>query len=287
MTFMRRVRYAFETVAAYLIYGFFWLLPVSAASDLGGFLMRHIGPRMGITRVARKNLELAFPEKPAAQLQLIIIGMWDNLGRVIAEYPHLRKIWSRVELVGAEHLVVARESGKPAIFFGGHLANWEVNVLAAKMNGLDIHLVYRKPNNPGVDGLLRHARNAGAVGHIRKGPQGARDILSVIRDNGAVGMLVDQRLKEGVAAPFFGREAMTATVMAPFVFKYGCPLYPSRSERLGGARFRVTIYPPLKVPDTGDRNADTLKLMTDVNKLLESWIRERPEQWLWIHKRWG
>ena len=116
MTFMRRVRYAFETVAAYLIYGFFWLLPVSAASDLGGFLMRHIGPRMGITRVARKNLELAFPEKPAAQLQLIIIGMWDNLGRVIAEYPHLRKIWSRVELVGAEHLVVARESGKPAIF---------------------------------------------------------------------------------------------------------------------------------------------------------------------------
>lgn len=99
-------------------------------------------------------------------------------------------------------------------------------------------------------------------------------------------MLVDQKMTDGIAVPFFGRDAMTAPALAQFALKYDAPIIPVRSERLEGARFRITFYPELKTPKTGDRHADILAIMTNVNASMESWIRERPEQWLWLHRRW-
>ncbi len=285
-SFFRRMRYGLETVLAYLVYGFFRLLPLSGASATGGFLLRALGPRMGISRIALKNLDLAFPEKSSAEKQRILVGMWDNLGRVIAEYPHLHRIWPCVELAGREHLEAARDSGRPAIFLAGHLANWEINAIGARQCGLPLHLVYRKPNNSGVDGLLRHARDSGATGHIEKGAAGAREIFSLLRQGQAIGMLVDQKLNEGVAVPFFGHLAMTASAFAQFALKFDCPLYPSRIERLEGCRFRMTVFPALNVTRTGDKEADVQNILVAMNAMLEDWIRARPEQWLWIHKRW-
>lgn len=286
--FLRRLRYAAETVAAYLVYVFFRLLPLPLASDAGGALLRLIGPHMGISRVARDNLDMAFPEKTAEEKRRILTGMWDNLGRVMAEYPHLHRIWRHIELRGGEHLAHARDTKEPAIFFGGHIANWEISALSAKAAGLPVHLVYRKPNNPGVDSLLRRARDSGAAGHIEKGPSGAKEIFRVLRQGGAVGMLLDQKTGNGgIPVPFFGHNAMTTPAPAQFALKLGCKLYPTRAERLRGCDFRLTIFPPLAVVDTGDETADIARITGDINALLESWVRERPEQWLWIHKRWS
>ena len=282
---MKPLRYALETVLAYLTYGFFRLLPLEIASDAGGKLVRTMGPCMGISRVALRNLDMAFPEKTPDERAQILGGMWENLGRVIAEYPHLRELGPRIELAGGEHLEKVAREGGPVIFFAGHLANWELCALTAKMNGVDIHLVYRKPNNPGVDSLLRHARNSGAKGHIKKGREGAREIVSVLKKKGVIGMLMDQKLNEGLAIPFFGRPAMTAPAIAQFALRMKCPVYPCRVERLDGCAFRVTILPPLDTTPDGSGEEAT-RILTDINKLLEDWIRERPEQWLWIHRRW-
>lgn len=286
---LQRMRYAVETVLAYVVYGFFRLLPPSCASAFGGMLMEKIGPRMGVTRVAYKNLDIAFPDKTAAEKEAIVKGMWNNLGRVIAEYPHLDKIWDRVELVGVENLVRAREGGRATIFWGGHMANWECAAMAGRRHDVDVHVVYRKPNNPGVDGLLRRARARGGVsGHIAKGDDGAREILSVLRRNGTVGILIDQKLTEGIPVPFFGQEALTAPVVAAFAQRLGCAVHPLRVERLAAGRLRVTVYSPMTLPaSTGDREADMKALMVEMNTLLEAWIREKPADWLWIHKRWG
>jgi KDO2-lipid IV(A) lauroyltransferase len=280
----KRLRYAAETAAAYLLYGIFRLLPLDAASNAGGFIMRSLGPRMGISRTARRNLAAAFPGKTEAERQEILSECWDNLGRVIGEYPHLHRIAARVELAGAEHLGAA--NGRGAIFFGAHSGNWEVGAVAARRQGVDLTLVYRRPNNPGVDGLLRHARDSGGVGHVPKGRGAAREIMSVLQKQGAIAMLMDQKMNEGVAVPFFGRNVMTAPAIAHFALGRGCPVYPCRVERLGGAKFRVTIYPQIDTSSTGDKAADVLRILTDVNATLESWIRERPGQWLWLHRRW-
>jgi KDO2-lipid IV(A) lauroyltransferase len=121
----------------------------------------------------------------------------------------------------------------------------------------------------------------------RKARQGAREMLSVLKKNGVLGILMDQKLNEGVAIPFFGRDAMTAPAIALFALKFGCPVYPTRVERLNGCRFKMTIYPALETPRSGNQEQDTRTMLVEINRLLETWIRERPEQWLWIHRRWG
>lgn len=289
LTWKQRCRYSLETVAAYAYCGLSRLLPVQAASALGGFLMRVIGPRLGITRVARKNLMEAFPEKSTEECDRIIAGMWDNLGRVLAEYPHLSSIGRRVEVVGGEHFAAAKESGqrgRPSIFFGAHIGNWEVSGVGAKKHGLDVNVVYRRPNNPWVDGLLRNARSTAVSRQIAKGADGARELLSLLKRGEALGILMDQKLSNGVAVPFFGRDAMTAPAPALFALRFDCDLYPTQTERLPGARFRLTIHPPMTIEKTGNREEDVLRILTEVNRHLEDWIRARPEQWLWIHRRW-
>jgi KDO2-lipid IV(A) lauroyltransferase len=282
----RRLRYALETAGTYIVYGFFRLLPYRQASSLGGWLLTRLGMKMGVSRVALRNLDLSFPEKSEREKNEILRGMWNNLGRVVAEYPHLSSIEKDIEILGGENLDSARLSGKPIIFFGGHIGNWEAIPVATSRLGIDTHIVYRKPNNTGVDGLLRNARSVGAVGQIEKGIDGARQIMTVLRQGGAVAMLVDQNITGGMAVDFFGRPAMTSPGPAYFALRFDCPLYPVRVERLENGRLRVTILPPLPVVSTGDRHADAEVILKDMNALLEGWIRERPSQWLWLHRRW-
>lgn len=284
--FARRLRYASEAVLVYILYIFFRILPIDVASALGGAIGRCIGPYLPSSTVARRNLAAAFPYKRGVELENIVAGMWNNLGRVLAEYAHLPCIWKRVEIVGGEHLTAARDSGKPAMFFGAHLANWEVGTIASKKTGLEMHPIYRKPNNPWVNKILHYARGAGASGQIAKGASGAREMLSVLRNKGSLAILMDQKLNEGMAIPFFGRAVMTATALASFALKFDCSVHPVRIERLKGCHFMMTVYPALEIPHSGDGDRDTREILTKVNQHLEGWIRERPEQWLWIHQRW-
>lgn len=287
LPFSTRLRYLGEAVAAYILYGFFRILPPAAASWTGGRILSAIGPRMGISRVARQNILRAFPEKTDDWRENVLRGMWENLGRVIGEYPHLRRLARDVEMVNAHYLTDTAAARTPAIFFSGHTANWEISGIAAKKQGLRVNMVYRRPNNIFLDGLLRHARGAGAdIGHIAKGNSGGREIVSALRRGEALAILMDQKLSNGVPVPFFGYPAMTAPAAAHFALRFGCPVYPVHIERLSGTRFRLTVEPPLAVADTGDTAADTLAVLGQINARLEDWIRQRPEQWLWLHRRW-
>lgn len=286
----QRVKYAVETALAFFFYGLFRMMPLTLASAVGGFVMSRIGPHMGASRTARRNLANAFPEKTDAEREEIVRGMWDNLGRVIGEYPHLRKIALRIEAenIGIFELASPLPDGTPraCIFFSGHLANWEACGIFAASRGLDINLVYRKPNNPGVEWLLRYARGGAAVGHIAKGAQGARQMMSALRAGESLGVMMDQKLTEGLPVPFFGRPAMTATAIVQFAMKFNCPVIPLQVQRLPGVRFRLRFLPPIEIPATGNRDADTLQALGTVNQMLEDWIRERPAEWLWLHRRW-
>ena len=135
--------------------------------------------------------------------------------------------------------------------------------------------------------MIQRARGSGGGGsYYPKSRTGARALLEAIKHGGHLGILVDQKYNEGIPVPFFGHDAMTTTAPASFAIRYRIPLVPARVERLVGANFRVTVFPALKVPDSGDLISDTRTVMTEVNSLFERWIREKPEQWLWLHRRW-
>ncbi|HEX9703426.1 MAG TPA: lysophospholipid acyltransferase family protein, partial [Rhodospirillales bacterium] len=216
-----------------------------------------------------------------------VAEMWDNLGRVLGEFPHIETIVrKRVQLVGEEHLEAVRRDGTACIFFSGHLANWELFPLSASHVGVPCVLVYRAVNNPLIDTMLRRIRRFGPDDMLAKGPGGARGAVKALKAGRRLGMLVDQKMNDGIPAPFFGRDVMTAPALAELALRFGCPVVPARVTRLKGARFKLTILPPLQLIRTGDHRADVAANMAQVNALLEKWIRETPEQWLWLHNRW-
>jgi KDO2-lipid IV(A) lauroyltransferase len=279
-----------EAAGLALVLTAFGALPVDWASGLGGFLGRAIGPRLGLSRRARANLNRALPANSESQNRRILRGMWDNLGRSVAEFPHLDRICAaqsgRVEIVNQAAVEELLNDGKPGIVFGGHFGNWEVGPSTIhRLMGDTLVSVYREANNPWADRLLRRWQRSRRA--VPKGAEGGRDLIRHLNQGGHVAMLVDQKLNDGIAVPFFGREAMTAPAIARLGLRFHCPVVPIRTERLRGARFRFIVLPRLELADTGNTTADVLAAMTRINALIESWVRARPEQWLWLHRRWA
>ncbi|HZL60471.1 MAG TPA: lauroyl acyltransferase [Stellaceae bacterium] len=287
----RRIVERVEGGAARLAFAFFKLLPIDAASAVGGWLARAIGPHLGISKRARDNLRRALPGIAETEIARIVRGMWDNLGRVVAEYPHLDELeigapGRRVESRGVDEILAGGAPKTRYIFFSAHCGNWEIALLATKQYGLDVVGIYRAANNPFVDRLMAEARSVIGIELVPKGATAAKRALGALNEGKHLCMLVDQKMNDGIAVPFFGRDAMTAPALARLALRHDCVVVPVRVERLTGARFRLTAEAPLPLPRSGDLQTDTLALMSAVNATVERWVRARPEHWLWLHRRW-
>ena len=284
-----------ETLLVRALLGLFGALSPEAASNLGGGVMRAVGPLLPSNKVVVNNLRQALPELSPAECRRIGRDAWENLGRVLAELVHLPAILNLtergpgLEVVGSENIASALLSEPTAIFFSAHLANWELLIPhGIRMGGL-LGGIYRAPQRPGVDGLLNRMRHLGAgraFPMFRKGNKGGRDALAHMRAGGKLAVLMDQKLNEGIAVPFFGRPAMTAPASARFALRFRCPVVPVHIERLGPARYRLIGEPQIELPDTGNADEDAKILTTRVNEIIERWIRARPGEWLWMHRRW-
>jgi Kdo2-lipid IVA lauroyltransferase/acyltransferase len=192
----------------------------------------------------------------------------------------------RLEVVGLEHLVNLALDGRPGLFFSGHLANWELPPIGGLDNGLAVTVLMRPPNNPYAAKLVQQMRNAAGASLLPTTMDSALTAVELLERGGHLGLLVDQHFGRGVTVPFFGRPVQVPATLAKLAYRFDCPVHGIRVERLGGARFRITITPPLMLPRSGDSQADVLAFTAEVMAMLESWVRERPEQWLWLHRRW-
>ena len=266
-------------------------MPVNTASNLLGKLGRAIGPRLWLSSRVRENILHVWPDMPKDQIEKIVLGVWDNFSRVSNDYWNLDRIREeqedRIEIVGAEHLDALRASGKSGILFAGHIGNWEMVTLAARRHELPLTVVYRPFNNPLLDARVRDLQRGSGVELIMKGREGARRITQVLKASGNTIMLVDVRMNDGIKAPFLGVDAMTPSAPAALALKYDALLVPVRVERTGPAHFRVTVEEPTPPVNTGDRNADILATTTWINDRISAWIIDRPDQWMWFHRRWG
>jgi Kdo2-lipid IVA lauroyltransferase/acyltransferase len=286
------LRYLLEALGFFALIGFFRLFGPDRASNIGGFIGRRIGPHSGMARRAVRNLDAAYPSMSAKDKTAILTEMWDNLGRVIAEYAHLDALHStgpkpRLEIVGEEYARQAYESGKGIIMVSGHFANWEVMPFALRDCGGDGGTMVRSANNPIVNRWLEKARTRNGLSKtIPKGAEAAWAAVGLLRKGKIVCMLIDQRASEGILVPFFGRDAQTTPAPAALALKMGCAVLPAWNERIGPARFRIRVYPPLAVERTGEGKKAIETYTAALTAFIEERVRERPGQWLWIHKRW-
>jgi len=286
-----RLRYWLETLLVTLSYRLSALFSMATASAIGGFIAEKIGPCLRRTSIARKNIKMAMPEMDDNQIDRIIKGMWNNIGRTLAEFPHIGKLDARsfdqiVEFEGLEHVVSANRLNTGNIFFTGHLANWEIAAKAFALKGYPFTVVIKQANNPGLVKIIRKLRANYCAGSIAKGQSGARQLLKSLKNRERIGIFVDQKMNNGIKASFFGLEAMTAPAVASLALKYEYPVLPVRIVRLDNLKYRVSVFPPLLLQRSDDNNKDLLAAMNNINWILESWIREYPAQWFWIHNRW-
>jgi KDO2-lipid IV(A) lauroyltransferase len=292
LPFSRRIRYWIETAVFFAAIGFFRLFTIDRASAIGGWIGRRLVGQTFLSRRPQRNLRLSYPEKSDAEIGAIIDEMWDNLGRVMAEYAHFDQIcWHgpdpRISVGGLDLFDAARASGKPMILVSAHFANWEIMPVAAREYGVTGGMVVRHANNPYVSRWLDRLRSRkGMPEQISKGAQGTRRIFSLLRKGETILMLADQRASEGIRVPFFGRDAFTTPAPAALALRLGALIVPVSNRRVGGAHFHMQVHPPIEPPNTGDQERDVFLVTAAITRFIEDRVRECPGQWLWIHKRW-
>jgi KDO2-lipid IV(A) lauroyltransferase len=259
------------------------------ASAWGRRLLASVGPRWPKSRHVRRNLATALPERSPAEVDALVREVWGGLGAALAEYPHLHRITAeegRIEIVQEAELEVLRRPGRPAVFVSAHLANWELSVLAASRLGVPLTVLYAPDANPWIERRIRAARAALGC-HFAPREGGVRRLVRALAEGRSVGLVVDTRMDDGEPVPFFGRPALTTTVPARLALRHGCELVPVRVERLGGARFRVTIHAPVRPDDPEAPRAEQARQMTRrIHEHFERWIRESPGDWLCLKRRW-
>ena len=286
---MKHINHIIQFIALLPIMGIFAILPATTASHFGGWLGRKIGPHMGANKKALRHLRAALPDRSDDEYANITLGMWDNLGRTFAEYPHIKKLARECDIVGADIFLNAIENEKPAILFSAHLGNWELQPPSMlTQHGRRVDTIVRAPNNPYVAWLLKQFREMGGrIKTMPKSTQGTRQLVQTIKDGRPVGILIDQKYNEGIAMPFFRHTAMTSPAFVQLAQKFKCPLIPTRLERLENTKFRLTFYPQLPVFNNDGTARKIEDVIIDAHTMIESWITERPEQWLWLHRRWA
>lgn len=278
------------------VFGLLRLLGPDRASDLGGTVARLVGPRLSVHKVALANIRAAFPDADDARVREIALGAWENLGRTGAEYAHLDTLFdydyfdpkpdARTEVVGIDHFIALRDDGKPGIVFSAHLGNWELPAICASRYGLDTTAIFRAPNDPAVARAVHEVRSR-TMGNLEAARQGAAFVMSsVLEKGGHLGMLIDQHFTRGVAVRFLGRPALTNPILGKFARRFDCPVHGVRVIRLPDHRFRLELTPPLDLPRDAEGHVDPAGAMEAMTAVVESWVREHPEQWLWMHRRW-
>src|SRR5882757_7748273 len=270
--------------------------PIKTA-NLFGRVSRFIGRRLREDKIGRANLRAAFPEKSPEEIETILAGVWDNIGRVGAEFAHLDHVWdydadhpenSRVEIGPRTHELFAqmRLDGKPALIFSSHLGNWELPALAAVAHGRDAAILYRPLNIASVDRAIEEIRSVKMGTLIPAGRDAPLKLAEALQNGQHVAMLVDQYLTNGVEVTFFGRKTKANPMLARLLRQVDCPIHGVRIIRLPGHRFRAELSEEVKPVRDAASQIDIPGTMQAVTNVVEGWVREYPEQWLWLHRRW-
>jgi KDO2-lipid IV(A) lauroyltransferase len=265
------------------------------SSELSARLMRRIGPLTKYHRIGRQNLAMAFPEKSGAERDALLMGVWENLGRTIGEYPHLDRLWDfdwehphdgRIISDDAAVFDQLRDDGRPGVIFAAHLGNWELPALLTALYGFRGGVVYRAPNNARVAAEVKKIRE-GLMGQlIPTGIEGVIVARTILEDGGHVGMLVDQHSRTGTPVRFFGHECLANPLLARLARLYDCPIVGVRAVRLPDHRFRIAAAGPIDPPRDAKGRIDEQATMQVITSIIEGWVREHPDQWLWLHRRW-
>ena len=285
---MKSIKYFFQSLIIFFLFLNYKILGRKIASNLSSFLFKIIGPFFRPKKLIEQNILKAFPKISQKDLNVIISNMWSNYGRILSEYVFLKdfresKFENNLEIIGQDILEEIKKDKKPVIFISGHFNNFELMAMHIEKSGIDLATIYRPLNNKFLNLIMEKIRKKYICkNQIKKGINGVRESLKFFKQGTSIAIMIDQRVSEGEKINFFDHPALTTTIPAQFVKKFGCKIQPVHIERHNKINFKITFDEQIFIEENADETLISIKL----NQWLEKKIRKNPSQWIWSHNRW-
>ena len=286
--FMRIIKYLIQFIIICIFYVIFKIIGVKLSSFLSGKLFEIIGPVFRSKKIIDNNIRKAFPDYNCEELNKIKSSMWNNYGRVFAEYMFIKKFRNgelnkNIILEGEEILQDIKINKKKVVFISGHFSNFELMAMQIEKIGIKVAAIYRPLNNIFLNQIMEKIRkNYICKYQIKKGIGGIKELVKLNNDGFSTALMIDQRVSEGIKSNFFNKKAFTTTIPAQLIKKYKIPVVPIFIERFDNVKFKITVIKPINF----DVNKSVEDITDHLNKILENFIKEKPDYWIWSHNRW-
>ena len=286
---MKNIKYILQFTCIIFFFGIFKIIGLKYSRILSGNIMILVGPIFRSKNVIFANLSKAFPNLDEIGKKKILKKMWFNYGNIFAEYMFIKNfrhdstISKNILIENQFILEKIKSENKPVIFISGHFNNFELMAMQIEKAGIDLAAVYRPLNNKYLNPLMENIRKKYICRkQIKKGISGTKELLLNFKKGTSIALMIDQRVSQGIRCNLFGEKALTTTIPAQFVKKFGSKIIPVYIERKNNEIFKITFYHPLELSKNSSEELITLKL----NKFLEEMIKKNPDQWIWSHNRW-
>ena len=285
---MKYIKYFLQYCFVVIFFSIFKILGPTVSSNLGGKLFEIIGPIFRSKNIIKKNLKIAMTNIGSEEITKISKLMWNNYGRVFAEYMFIKdfrfnKLGSNIQVEGQDILENLKKTNQSAIFISGHFANFELMAMHIEKSGLDLCAIYRPLNNIFINKIMERIRKKYICkNQIRKGIGGLKNLINFTKKNYSTALMIDQRVSEGTLSNFFNKKAYTTTMPAQLVKKFNMPIIPVYIERLNGLKFKIKICKPLYF----EENSSIQYITDELNLILQEMVKLNPYQWIWSHNRW-
>ena len=285
---MKYIKYFIQFFLTILSFLIFKILGPNFSSNLSGKIFELIGPFFRSKQIIYTNIKRAIPDIDSKNLKNITRLMWNNYGRLFAEYMFIKdfrygKLAGKIQIEGQETLDKIIKSKKQVIFISGHFSNFELMAMYLEKTGVKLSTIYRPLNNFFLNGIMEGIREKYICKYqIKKGIGGLKKLISLKKNNFSTALMIDQRVSEGVLSNLFNQKALTTTIPAQLTKKFSIPIVPVYIERIKGLNFKISINDPINFSKEDSNENITLRL----NQILEKMILKKPEQWIWSHNRW-
>ena len=285
---MNKIKYFFQFIFVIVMFLIFKILGIKLGSLLGGKLFQIIGPIFRSKKLVFENIRRALPNISKNELISIYNSMWENYGRVFAEYVFLKKfrndqLTENISIEGKEILQEIIIKNQKVIFISGHFSNFELMAMQIEKMGVKVAAIYRPLNNLYLNSIMEKIRKKYICKHqIKKGVGGLKELIKLNKEGFSTALMIDQRVSQGIKSSFFNQEAYTTTIPAQLVKKFGMSVVPIFIERFDEIKFKMTVYKPLSF----EENESIENITNKLNRILEKMILKNPNYWIWSHNRW-
>ncbi len=285
---MKKIKYLFEFIIITTLLVFFKLIGYRNASNLGEKIGKALGPLFRSRKKILNNLINSNIGQNDSERDIIIKKMWGNYGRILSEYPYMKKfkngkLDNQIQIEGTEHLLDIKKNKKKVVFISGHFSNFELMAMQIENAGINVAAIYRPLNNIFLNKIMENIRiKYICKKQIKKGKTGTRELLQLFKEGCSIALMIDQRVSEGIKVNLFNHKASTTTIPAQLVKKYGVEIVPIYIERLNDTFFKMIVEKPLNF----ENELSVYEITQKLNFLLEKMIKKNPDQWIWTHNRW-